>query len=72
MQSIKGPKREKSLQPASRFKPVAEQVTKVRGGLRQYRISGSRGFGGPPEAVGNLDFMEPQISLDWSISVKSY
>jgi len=35
------------------------------GGLRQYRISGSRGFGrrSPPEAEGNLGFMEPQTSL---------
>jgi len=52
---------------------VAEQVIEVKGGLRQYRISGSRGSGGrnPPEAVGNLGFMVPQTSLDWSISVKS-
>ena len=33
-------------------------------GLRQYRISGSRGSGGTA-TVGNLCFMMPQASLDW-------
>ena len=47
---------------------VAEQVTEVRGGWGSIESPGSV----PPEAEGNLDFMVPQTSLDWSISVKFY
>jgi len=45
-----------------------EQVVESggRGGLSQYRISGSRGLGAqPPETVGNLGLMVSQTSLNW-------